>query len=287
MKLKAETAALLYIAVCAFAVVCLFASTANAQVLICSSVWGQAPSGCATGRCAAPSSTDLVSTDAAGADRGWKAFGTLAPTDKVDACAAKNPADYRDITGRVAVSTLGSTPVPPVVPPPTPTPGSLTITWTAPTTNTDGTPANVTGYRVTWTGAASGEAVLGNVLTYTLTGAPGTYYVRVYARDATGESGPTNPVAGVITASAPPPPPPPAPVVATVGYASGVTQIPVFAMTSTNARSSTVVGVIPVGVACIGPQLTTYRNQGYRRVPRANVIWWATTPTDNAMAACK
>jgi hypothetical protein len=184
-----------------------FVSTANAQVLICSSVWGQAPSGCATGRCATPSATDLVSTDAAGADRGWKAFGTLQPTDKVDACAAKDPADYRDITGRVAVSTLGSTPVPPVVPPPTPTPGSLTITWTAPTTNTDGTPANVTGYRVTWTGAASGEAVLGNVLTYTLVGVPGTYFVRLYARDASGESQPTNPVSGVITASVPPPVP--------------------------------------------------------------------------------
>lgn len=84
----------------------------------------------------------------------------------------------------------------------------------------------------------------------------------------------------------PPPPPPTGPVV--VAIAAGARDVPVYGLTATGARSSTVLGVIEVGKACTGPVITTYRNDSYRRVARIDVKWArGVTLTDNVIAPCK
>ncbi len=68
--------------------------------------------------------------------------------------------------------------------------GTATLLWVAPTTNTDGSPATVTGYRVYY-GTASGTYTnkidAGTTTTYTVTNlSPGTYYFAVTAYDSSG-----------------------------------------------------------------------------------------------------
>ena len=95
--------------------------------------------------------------------------------------------------------------------------GQATLSWTAPTTYTDGTPiTKMGGYKI-YTGTAAGiysqNIDVGNVTSYTLTGLNGgtTYYFAVTAYDATGNvSGFSNqaskafPARYTITASAGP-----------------------------------------------------------------------------------
>lgn len=76
----------------------------------------------------------------------------------------------------------------------------------------------------------------------------------------------------------------PAVVVPNVG---GLQHAVVFGITATGGRSSTVLGFVPVGTACEGAIVYRYRAQDYRRIPQAAVIWWASTPTTNAAAACR
>jgi uncharacterized protein YjdB len=69
------------------------------------------------------------------------------------------------------------------------TTGSATLSWNAPTTNTDGTPlTDLAGYKL-YMGTSSGNYTtvvnIGNVTTYTLSNlAPGTYYFVVTAYDS-------------------------------------------------------------------------------------------------------
>ncbi len=68
--------------------------------------------------------------------------------------------------------------------------GTATLLWAAPTTNTDGSPADVTGYRIyfgTESGRYTNTIDAGNTTTYTLTNlSPGTYYFAVTAYNASG-----------------------------------------------------------------------------------------------------
>lgn len=239
----------------------------------------------------------------------WVRWDDVQPTMKiaVSTTALEGPAKCSEITGGMTKAEIltGGSPVPTPTPtPPTPTtsptpsaPGEMLLTWAAATANTDDTPlTDLIGYRINYgtaLDALSTVVDVGIVTTHTITGlAAGTWYATIITRSGGGLSKPTNPTTKIVTAMpvptpTPTPTPVPVPVVATIGFAAGVTQIPVWGLTTTNTRSSTLLGVIDVGVPCIGAQLTTYRSQGYRRVPKASVKWHETTPTDNAIAACK
>lgn len=155
----------------------------------------------------------------------WPLMKSLAASDSLEISSiatAGSPAKCSQITGKAAVSDLlGSTPPTEPTPPPTQNPmpcgyGCFTDNWTAPTQNTDGTPAHITNYRLSWTGPQSGSTLTGNVLTYTVTGlAAGTYSVVLTALDATSESDPT-PAASVAVTAAPVTPPDTTPPTATV-----------------------------------------------------------------------
>ena len=79
-------------------------------------------------------------------------------------------------------------------------------------------------------------------------------------------------------------PPPPVAVVAPWWRAENMA--PVFGISGSNTRGTTVLGFVPVGKACTGPVVYSYRSQGYRRVASADVVWWASTPTTAAAVAC-
>lgn len=186
---------------------------ADTVILSCEDAWGSSASfgGCTGMKWKTPAPNLKVKTDS---NDFWVLQSTLQPTDIVYTAAGKRDGDIASRADAIAVSfsTLSSTTSPPP-PPPTTTPanGSLIVTWTAPTTNPQGGPITITGYHVRWSGAAAGEYITGNVLTYTIMAPPGFYSVTVAAIDATGESVPSNPATGTIAANDPPPPPPPPP----------------------------------------------------------------------------
>lgn len=94
----------------------------------------------------------------------------------------------------VKASISGSTPTPPVVtpPPPSATADEL-VTWSACALTTTKDICVPIGYHVRWFGPQTGEAILGNVLTYTIKGlSNGFYSVTVASIDATGEGSTTN-----------------------------------------------------------------------------------------------
>jgi hypothetical protein len=70
------------------------------------------------------------------------------------------------------------------------TTGTATLSWNAPTTNTDGTPlTDLAGYKVyygTKSRTYTNSTVIGKVTTYTINLASGTYYFTVTAYDSTG-----------------------------------------------------------------------------------------------------
>jgi hypothetical protein len=90
---------------------------------------------------------------------------------------------------------------------------------------------------------------------------------------------PTSPPAGACTT------PPVIPVV--VAVVPGLSMSPVFGISSTGARSSTVLGFVPVGKPCTGSVVYSYRGQSYRRFTATDAVWWQSTATANAAVACK
>ena len=82
--------------------------------------------------------------------------------------------------------------------------GTATLVWSAPTTNTDGTPlTDLAGYKVhygTTHGSYSNTITVGNVTSYSINNlASGTYYFSLTSYDTSGvESGYSNEVSKVI-----------------------------------------------------------------------------------------
>jgi hypothetical protein len=74
---------------------------------------------------------------------------------------------------------------------------------------------------------------------------------------------------------------------AVIAVALGVNASPIFGITATGARGTTVLGFVPVGKPCTGPVVYSYRGIGYRRFALSDAIWWQSTPTNNAAAACR
>lgn len=80
--------------------------------------------------------------------------------------------------------------------------GDASLSWEAPTLNTDGSPAHVINYRLTWSGPSSGSILTGNVLSYTFKNlSAGTYTFTLTALDTTHESAPTGPVSTQVAPS--------------------------------------------------------------------------------------
>ncbi len=77
------------------------------------------------------------------------------------------------------------------------------LTWTAPTKNVDGSPANLTGFKVYWGPGSRNYTQSANVsgagtTSYTTALTPGTWYFAVAAVDASGESAKTNEVSKTV-----------------------------------------------------------------------------------------
>lgn len=75
------------------------------------------------------------------------------------------------------------------------------MAWVAPSQNVDGSQAQVVNYRLSWSGTRAGAVLTGNVQSYALDLAPGTYSITLTALDAASESDPTNPA--IVTVAGP------------------------------------------------------------------------------------
>lgn len=198
-------------------------------------------------------------------------------------------------TGLVQLAELelvqSSTPAPP--PPPVWSEGTQTLTWTAPTLNTDGTAISTSlSYRVEQALSADGPwSTVANLTatSYTATKlAAGIYYWRVFVTGGGSESVPTLAVSGTVTEPTTPPPPPPPPAgPKVVAVVAGLNMSPVFGISSSGARGTTVLGFVPVGKTCIGTPVYTYRGQSYYRFTPTDAVWWQSSATSAAAVACK
>lgn len=228
-------------------------------------------------------------------------FGGLASTAPVYACTANVPIGQTDgcptpgnysqegFIQKSQVNQGAAPPPPPPEPPPPPVwaEGTATLSWNAPTLRTDGSAiVGPLSYRIVNQSGVTVATV--SALSYTVTGLPaGVHCWRVIAIEGGVASDPSNEACKTIVEDAPPPPPPPPPAVVVVANVAGISHAVVFGVTSSGGRSSTVVGFAAVGAACEGPVLFRYRNQDYRRLASGVVLFWATTPTVNAAAACR
>lgn len=168
--------------------------------------------------------------------------------------------------------------------------GTATVSWTNPTTNVDGSPiGTITGTRVEY-GSCSGTAfgtkageqtASGAATSIVITLPAGAYCFRAYTQTAAGESAASNVASKVIPAPLPNPP-----TITTIAVVAGVDHVPAFRILADGTRSTTVAGFVPVGTACTGPVVFTYRSRSYRRVDPSAVKWWQTSPTSSIAAAC-
>lgn len=180
---------------------------------------------------------------------------------------------------------------------------SADLSWTPPTQNTDGSAlTDLAGYRVFY-GASPSVLVqtiqLDNpgLVAYTVENlTPGTWYFAIRAFNEDGiESALSNVASKTIgegtanqqgtffaTRAVDVSKQPQAPVLTVLEPVAGITQVPVFAVTSSGNRSTAIAGFVAAGTACIGERVFGYRGFGYHLVPREAVTWWDTEPKDVA-----
>lgn len=155
------------------------------------------------------------------------------------------------------------------------------LDWVAPTQCTTGEPVSacpVTGYRVERSATATGTyttlATLGNVLTYTHTGAAaGQNCYRVIALSASGNSDPSNVSCKTNTKPAGPPNPPVLTIAALAGLDIPLDSLDGFKRTVAYTITSNGPGVLAafckLGTPSIEDNVFTYRTQAYCK-PLAN-----------------
>jgi len=172
---------------------------------------------------------------------------------------------------------------------------AATLTYTAPTTYTDGSPlpaSAITGYEFRC-GAGTTAGITCTPLTLPGTATGGTMIITGPASGFTAcIEGRTLVAAGPGPYSSPlyckafaaVPPSPPGNVV--IAVVIGINVAPAYTILSSGARSTAVAGFVPVGVACYDDVVFTYRGKSWRRVDPENVRWWRTTPTANVAAPC-
>ncbi len=166
------------------------------------------------------------------------------------------------------------------------TAADLNVSWTNPTTNTDGSAipttgaGSLTGTRVEWGtcsggafGTRAGEltAPAGATTAQIANVAPGTWCVRAFSRNTYGSESAASGVASKVV-----PVPVPNPPVLAVPVIAGMLQTPVYSVAS-NGKMSTFMGFVDVGSPCSGPVLFSYRGKEFREVPRESVKLWGST----------
>jgi hypothetical protein len=157
-----------------------------------------------------------------------------------------------------------------------------TFAWVHPTANTDGSAlplTQITRTIVVWGSSAttmtSSKVVTGSATTTTLDLAPGTWYVGARTTANNNDSVVSNVVQVVI-----PQPTPNPPTLSVVPVVAGLNMSPVYKILPDGSRSQIVSGFVPVGTACSGPIVFSYRNKPYRKVPNSIVKWWSPTLAD-------
>lgn len=165
---------------------------------------------------------------------------------------------------------------------------TATITWTQPTTNTDGSAIAVG--EITWNTVYKGVKPDGTDLiflkvipattTYVDTIGVGTWCYAVTATSAV-EGAKSNVVCKTVLPKVPGPP-----RITTVAVVAGLSDTPAYKILASGVRSTTVAGFVPVGATCLGEVVFTYRGKNYRRIPQDSVRWWGTPKTDQIAAAC-
>lgn len=161
--------------------------------------------------------------------------------------------------------------------------GTATLTWTAPTQNTDGTPlTDLAGYKIYYGTSATALTTVGTISspTATTTVIPslgvGTWYFAMTAFNAAGaESARTATVSKVITAPPPKVPNPP----------GGLTVTVTTAFTVVKQRDRFVmlpVGTVPPDTVCD----TSQSVNGYYVVPRSAVTWSGSVKPEVVVASC-
>lgn len=179
----------------------------------------------------------------------------------------------------------------------------VTLTWTPPTTNTDGTPltnlARYTLYHGTSATLTGGSVATVQVnapaSTYTLTGLPpGLRYFALTADNSNGVSSvlseiKSKTVLGIsasASASVTISPRPNPPTNVTVGVVTGMNVSPVLNVTSAGKLGTALKGFAAAGTACSGPKLGTYRGNDFYEIDRSDVQWWGVSATKRVAAAC-
>jgi hypothetical protein len=76
------------------------------------------------------------------------------------------------------------------------------------------------------------------------------------------------------------------PVLAVAAVVANINMSPVYSITTLGARGTAVLGHVPVGVACSGSKVFTYRERSYYRVARSDVRWDHSAARDNVAAPC-
>jgi hypothetical protein len=158
-----------------------------------------------------------------------------------------------------------------------------TVSWTHPTTNTDGSAlplSQITRTVVVWGTSSSAmtnsKIVTGTATSTTIDLAPGTWYVGA----KTTANGTDSAVSNVVQVVIPQPTPNP-PVVTVQAVVAGINMSPAYKILADGTRSQVVAGFVPVGTACgDGPVVFRYRDRDYRIVPRETVKWWSPTLAD-------
>lgn len=167
--------------------------------------------------------------------------------------------------------------------------GTATLTWTNPTTRTDGSAVTVAKNRVYRAPTCTSVFTLlrettSAATTYIDANVPaGTYCYAVSALDATGLESAYATVAHTVLA-APPNPPTGLTVVSVV---AGLNMSPAYRINADGTRGSAVLGFVPAGTKCEGAPVYSYRGVTYARVDPTQVKWWGTSPTANVAAACR
>jgi hypothetical protein len=145
------------------------------------------------------------------------------------------------------------------------------VSWTHPTTNTDGSAlpvSQITRTTVAWgpseTDMPNTKVVTGTATSTTIDLAPGTWVVAAKTT-ANGNDSNYSRVVQVVTVQA---------------VVAGINMAPAYKLLADGSRSQVVAGFVKVGTACSGPTLFSYRNRGYRLVENKSVLWWSPTLAD-------
>ncbi len=185
--------------------------------------------------------------------------------------------------------------------------GKATVSWTAPLTNTDGTPlADLSSFKILFGTSATNlnqtalvagaDATSGQIDNLT----PNTtWYFAVRAVNSKGAESDNSAVVPKLiaggsqatvektaTVTVEKVPAPPSGVTVVERVTANANFSPVYRVVNGNERSDGVLGLVPVGRACTGKVMFRYRGMNFRRVEVKPGELWGTTDTRNLAAPC-